>query len=188
VRLLERGFDRLDGLSRIFLTRLYSKASKNFLTKRLNLVKVKDMKQKQVEKIEQTKSPFPAMEEEVLSFWDRGEIFKKSIERPPLNLPLGKGEKYKEYVFYDGPPFITGMPHYATLLPSIVKDAVPRFWTMNGYRVGRVWGWDCHGLPAENKVEQQLGLKNKKDIEALGVGKFVEACRDYVRTGSEQWN
>jgi isoleucyl-tRNA synthetase len=124
------------------------------------------------------KNIFVGMEEEVLKFWQDNKIFEKSVNR---EAPRG------EYVFYDGPPFITGLPHYATLLPSIAKDMVPRFWTMNGYRVRRVWGWDCHGLPAENKVEKELGLKNKKDIECLGVGNFVNACRQYVRTGSEQW-
>lgn len=124
------------------------------------------------------KNPFAEMEEEVLRFWQKAEIFKKSVEK---KAPKG------QYVFYDGPPFITGLPHYATLLPSIAKDMVPRYWTMKGYRVERVWGWDCHGLPAENKVENQLDLKNKKDIEGLGVDKFVCACRDYVTTGSEQW-
>lgn len=124
------------------------------------------------------KSQFIQMEEDVLSFWQKGKIFEKSVAR---KVPKG------DYVFYDGPPFITGLPHYATLLPSIAKDVVPRYWTMKGYRVERVWGWDCHGLPAENKVEEQLGLKNKKDIEALGVDKFVEACRNYVKEGSEQW-
>lgn len=124
------------------------------------------------------KNPFSIMEEEVLDFWEKNKIFEKSVEKPTT-----KGS----YVFYDGPPFITGTPHYATLLPSIVKDLIPRYFTMKGYRVERVWGWDCHGLPAENKVEEQLGLKNKKDIEELGVDKFVDACREYVDTGSKQW-
>lgn len=123
-------------------------------------------------------NPFSVMEEEVLGFWEKSRTFQKSVEK---EAPKG------DYVFYDGPPFITGLPHYATLLPSIAKDVIPRYWTMKGYRVERVWGWDCHGLPAENKVEKELGLQNKKDIEKLGVGKFVEACRNYVNTGSEQW-
>ncbi len=123
-------------------------------------------------------NPFSQAEEEVIKFWQDNKIFKKSVEK---DAPQGK------YVFYDGPPFITGLPHYATLLPSIAKDVIPRYFTMKGYRVDRVWGWDCHGLPAENKVEEKLELKNKKDIEELGVDKFVNACFDYVRTGSEQW-
>jgi isoleucyl-tRNA synthetase len=124
------------------------------------------------------KSQFSLMEEEVLDFWQKNKTFQKSVQRQPL-----KGS----YVFYDGPPFITGTPHYATLLPSIAKDLIPRYWTMKGYRVERVWGWDCHGLPAENKVEKQLGLRNKKDIENLGVSKFVESCREYVSDCSSQW-
>jgi len=124
------------------------------------------------------KSVFSKEEEKVLEFWKKGDTFKKSVEK---DAPQGN------YVFYDGPPFITGLPHYATLLPSIAKDVIPRFFTMKGYRVDRVWGWDCHGLPAENKVEKNLDLKNKKDIENLGVERFVRECRDYVSTSSKQW-
>ncbi|MBU2562137.1 MAG: isoleucine--tRNA ligase [Nanoarchaeota archaeon] len=121
-------------------------------------------------------------EEEILKFWKKNKIFEKSVKNPAgLSKPKG------DYVFYDGPPFITGLPHYATLLPSIVKDTVPRYWTMKGYSVERVWGWDCHGLPAENQVEKEMGLKNKKDIEKLGVGKFVGSCKSYVNNVSEQW-
>jgi len=136
------------------------------------------MKNNQENKQSEAQSPYTKMEEEVLDFWQRAEIFKKSIIK---DAPKGN------YIFNDGPPFITGLPHYATLLPSIAKDVVPRYWTMKGYRVERVWGWDCHGLPAENKVEEQLGLKNKKDIEELGVDKFVDACQTYVNKGTEQW-
>jgi isoleucyl-tRNA synthetase len=127
---------------------------------------------------DENKSQFSLLEEEVLDFWRKGDTFKKSVEK---EAPQG------DYVFYDGPPFITGLPHYATLLPSIAKDVIPRYFTMKGHRVERVWGWDCHGIPAENRVEKNLGLKNKKDIEDLGVEKFVGACRDYVSTSSEQW-
>jgi len=118
------------------------------------------------------------MEEEVLNFWRKGKIFEKSVEK---EAPKGN------YVFYDGPPFITGLPHYATLLPSIAKDVIPRYFTMQGYRVDRIWGWDCHGLPAENRVEKNLGLRNKKDIENLGIKEFVGSCREYVSSSSEQW-
>ncbi len=117
-------------------------------------------------------------EEKVLDFWEKDKIFEKSLKKKS-----SKGN----YIFYDGPPFITGLPHYATLLPSIAKDVVPRYWTMRGYHVDRNWGWDCHGLPAENRVEEELELKNKKDIEKLGVGKFVDACRTYVSESSSQW-
>ncbi len=118
-------------------------------------------------------------EKEILKFWKKNKIFEKSV---------GKKAPKGDYVFYDGPPFITGLPHYATLLPSIIKDVVPRYWTMKGYRVERKWGWDCHGLPAENQVEKELGLKTKKDIEKLGVGKFIDSCKAYVNNVSEQWN
>lgn len=87
--------------------------------------------------------------------WKADDTFKKSVElRDPAN----------SYVFYDGPPFITGVPHYGTLLSSIIKDAVPRYQTMNGKRVERRWGWDCHGLPAENFVEKQLGITDRRQI------------------------
>jgi len=125
------------------------------------------------------KSQVAKKEEQTINFWQKNQIFEKSVSK---EAPHGN------YMFYDGPPFITGLPHYATLLPSIAKDVVPRYWTMKGYKVERVWGWDCHGLPAENKVEEELNLKTKKDIEQLGVGKFVEACRSYVTNVSEQWN
>ena len=117
-------------------------------------------------------------EEEVLKFWKENKIFEKSLERNP---------KSKLFSFYDGPPFITGTPHYATLLPSIAKDVIPRYQTMKGYYVPRVWGWDVHGLPVENKVEQTLGFKSKKDIEEFGVGNFIEEARKYVQKGSEEW-
>lgn len=120
-----------------------------------------------------------SQEDKVNEFWKKAEIFRKSVER---KAPKG------DYVFYDGPPFITGLPHYGTLLTSIPKDVVPRFQTMNGKRVRRVWGWDCHGLPAENKVENQLGLKNKKDIERIGIAKFVDECKIYVENVSDQWD
>ncbi len=119
-----------------------------------------------------------AKEEEVLFFWKKNKIFEKSLKKNP---------KSKIFSFYDGPPFITGLPHYATLLPSIAKDIIPRYQTMKGRYVPRVWGWDVHGLPAENKVEQELGLKVKKDIEKFGVGNFIEAARKYVAKGSAQW-
>ncbi|MFZ5955862.1 MAG: isoleucine--tRNA ligase [Nanoarchaeota archaeon] len=118
------------------------------------------------------------IEKEVSEFWKKSKIFEKTLKK---SAPKG------DYIFYDGPPFITGLPHYASLLPSIVKDTVPRFWTMNGFRVERKWGWDCHGLPAENQVEKELGLKNKKDIQKLGIGNFVSSCKNYVNNVSGQW-
>ncbi|MEK7064005.1 MAG: isoleucine--tRNA ligase, partial [Patescibacteria group bacterium] len=118
------------------------------------------------------------VEEEVLAYWKKNEIFEKSVQMRP--------EK-DSYSFYDGPPFITGLPHYGHLLGSIVKDVIPRYQTMKGKRVRRVWGWDCHGLPAENKVEKQLGINSKKEIETLGIDKFIAACKDYVGNVSAEW-
>ncbi len=125
---------------------------------------------------------FPKNEEEILSFWKKNKIFEKSLESVPTQL------KNKKWTFLDGPPFITGLPHYGTLLVSIPKDVFPRFWTMRGYVVRRVWGWDVHGLPAENKVENKLGIKRKKDIEdVVGIKRFIEECKLYVSESSAEW-
>lgn len=118
------------------------------------------------------------LEEEILTFWHRERIFEKSLEK---KAPKG------EFVFYDGPPFATGLPHPGSLLSSIIKDVIPRYKTMRGYYVRRRWGWDCHGLPIENMVEGELGLKTKKDIEEMGVEKFNKACRDAVLRCERQW-
>lgn len=121
---------------------------------------------------------FSQMEEEVLAFWERAQTFAKS---------LAKAAPRGEYVFYDGPPFATGTPHYGHIVASIMKDVVPRYQTMRGYHVERKWGWDCHGLPIENIVEKELGTKTKKEIEALGVGKFNDLCRSKVLTYVSDW-
>lgn len=122
---------------------------------------------------------FPELEEQVLAYWRKNKIFEKSVEK---KAPKGT------WTFLDGPPFITGLPHYGTLLSSIPKDLFPRYKTMQGYSVRRVWGWDCHGLPAENKVETELGIKRKKDIEEkVGVRKFIDACKSYVQNVSGEW-
>ncbi len=116
-------------------------------------------------------------EKDVLSYWKKGKIFEKSVDFRP---------KDNSYVFYDGPPFITGEPHVGTLLSSIIKDAIPRFWTMQGKRVERVWGWDCHGLPAEVFTEKKLGIKDKRDIGTkISLEEYITTCRDnMVQTGS----
>lgn len=122
---------------------------------------------------------FPEIEERVVQYWKENKIFEKSIDTRPED---------KTWTFLDGPPFITGLPHYGTLLSSIPKDLFPRYWTMKGYRVRRVWGWDCHGLPAENKVEIKLKIKRKKDIEEIiGVKKFIDECKTYVQDVSGEW-
>ncbi|MDP3763771.1 MAG: class I tRNA ligase family protein, partial [bacterium] len=124
------------------------------------------------------KSERAQREEKILQFWKDNKIFEKSLEK---NSPKG------EFVFYDGPPFATGLPHYGSLLSSIIKDVIPRYKTMRGFRVRRRWGWDCHGLPIENMVEKELGIKSKKEIEAMGVAKFNRACRDSVLRFADEW-
>lgn len=123
-------------------------------------------------------NPFPQLEEEVLNFWEKSQTFQRSINK---EAPKG------DYVFYDGPPFATGEPHYGHIVGSIMKDAVPRYWTMNGFHVERKWGWDCHGLPIENIAEKELGITHKKDIEAMGVDKFNEFCRSKVLGYVDIW-
>jgi isoleucyl-tRNA synthetase len=133
-----------------------------------------------------SKSSFAQMEEKILDFWDEHHIFQKSVETPASQ--GGEEAPKGDYVFYDGPPFGTGEPHYGHLLSSISKDVVPRYWTMKGYRVERRWGWDCHGLPIENIIEKDLGISGKKDIEDMGVDKFNEACRARVLEYSDIWD
>ncbi|NMB57034.1 isoleucine--tRNA ligase [Candidatus Beckwithbacteria bacterium] len=118
------------------------------------------------------------MNENIIKFWQDNKIFEKSVKQR---------DDQNAYVFYDGPPFVTGIPHYGSLLPSIAKDLIPRYQTMKGKRVERVWGWDCHGLPIENKVEEKLGLKSRRDIEKIGLDKFIPECRAYVSQTSSQW-
>lgn len=117
-------------------------------------------------------------EKEILAYWESNQIFQKSVEQRPREKP---------YTFYDGPPFATGLPHYGHIIGSLIKDVVPRYWTMRGYRVERVWGWDCHGLPIENIIEEKLQLTSKKDIEEYGVAKFNEACRETNLQYADEW-
>lgn len=124
------------------------------------------------------KSEVAKREEAVLAFWQEHKIFEKTLEK---DAPKG------EYVFYDGPPFATGLPHSGSLLSSVSKDLIPRYKTMRGYRVRRRWGWDTHGLPIENLVEKKLGLKNKKEILALGVETFNETARAMVLEYVHDW-
>ena len=125
-----------------------------------------------------TSVDFPAQEEQILAFWEEGQHFARSVAERPEDKP---------FIFYDGPPFASGLPHYGHLLASIIKDVVPRYWTMRGFRVERRFGWDCHGLPVENEVEQQLGLKSRLDILDYGVDKFNESCRDVVLRYTGEW-
>ena len=130
------------------------------------------------EKEQVKKSDTAQREEETLAYWQSANIFEKSLEQT-------RGGK--EFVFYDGPPFATGAPHYGHILTSVIKDAIPRYQTMKGRYVRRVWGWDCHGLPVENLIEQELGLGHKKDIEEYGIEKFNEAARASVMRYDTEW-
>ncbi len=121
---------------------------------------------------------FPALEQEILAFWDKKEIFKRTIDERPENKP---------FVFYDGPPFATGLPHFGHLLQSIVKDAIPRYKTMQGYRVERRWGWDCHGLPIESLIEKERGLASKDEVCAFGIQNFTDNCRSSVSRYVNEW-
>lgn len=124
------------------------------------------------------KGPLAEREEEILAFWNKEEIFQKSLHKPS---PKG------DYVFYDGPPFANGLPHYGHILASTIKDAIPRYRTMRGYHVARQWGWDCHGLPVENLVEKELGFKTKRDIEQFGIAKFNEIARASIVKDVSEW-
>lgn len=121
---------------------------------------------------------FSQQEEEILKFWEENNIFQKSISQR---------EGCDEYIFYDGPPFATGLPHFGHFIPSTIKDIVPRYNTMKGKKVERRFGWDCHGLPVENLIEKELGLNSKTDIEKYGVDKFNEACRSSVLRYVKEW-
>ncbi|MBR3132268.1 isoleucine--tRNA ligase [Candidatus Saccharibacteria bacterium] len=118
-------------------------------------------------------------EKAISEWWKKNQTFEQSVENRPID---------KSYVFYDGPPFITGNPHHGTLLSSIVKDVVPRYWTMNGYRVERRWGWDCHGLPAENFVEKQLGITDRREIGTKwSLEDYIIKARESMVANSETW-
>src|SRR3989344_3837126 len=124
------------------------------------------------------KSDVAKREEDTLRYWQEKGIFEASLKNR-----AGK----PEFVFYDGPPFATGLPHTGSLLSSVIKDVIPRYKTMRGFYVRRRWGWDTHGLPIENMVEKDLGLKSKKDIEAMGIEKFNELCRAQVLEYVNDW-
>ena len=128
--------------------------------------------------ISNTKSSHALREEEILEFWEKNKIFEQSLDKKS---PKG------EYTFYDGPPFATGLPHYGHMLAGTIKDVIPRFRTMQGYRVARRWGWDCHGLPVENLIEKDLGLKSKKDIVDFGIDKFNAYARQSVMKYADEW-
>src|SRR3982751_5955383 len=117
-------------------------------------------------------------EKALVDYWKKNTTFEKSIEQRPED---------NGYVFYDGPPFIPGVPHHGTLLSSIVKDAIPRYQTMKGKRVERVWGWDCHGLPAERFTEKKLGIHSREEVLEYGIEKYILACRANMVQTSSEW-
>ncbi len=125
-----------------------------------------------------SKVSFPHMEEKILKFWDENDIFKKSISQREGN---------DEFVFYDGPPFATGLPHFGHFVPGTIKDIIPRYQTMKGKKVDRRFGWDCHGLPVEYEMEKELGISGKYQIEKFGVAKFNESCRSIVLRYTSEW-
>ncbi|HEY7176848.1 MAG TPA: class I tRNA ligase family protein, partial [Micromonosporaceae bacterium] len=124
----------------------------------------------------------PAIEKDVLDYWSGDKTFQASIDARDAG-PKGSNE----FVFYDGPPFANGLPHYGHLLTGYVKDLVPRYQTMRGRRVERRFGWDCHGLPAETETEKQLGITTKQEILDLGVRQFNDACRTSVLQYTKDW-
>ncbi|PKA47897.1 Valine--tRNA ligase [Apostasia shenzhenica] len=121
---------------------------------------------------------FPKQEERILQFWDSIQAFKTQLERT-AHLP--------EYVFYDGPPFATGLPHYGHILAGTIKDVVTRYQSLNGHHVTRRFGWDCHGLPVEYEIDKKFGIKNRDDVLAMGIDRYNEECRSIVTTYVKEW-
>lgn len=127
---------------------------------------------------ESNKNELSEREEEILKFWQENKIFEKTLQKPS---PKGT------FIFYDGPPFATGLPHYGHILAGTIKDVIPRFKTMQGYHVPRRWGWDCHGLPVENLIEGELNLKSKKEIIDYGLDKFNQIAGQSVLRYADEW-
>lgn len=131
-----------------------------------------------IPKQETNQKTWPDREEDILRFWQEKKIFARTLAQTASGRP---------YIFYDGPPFATGLPHYGHLLAGTIKDVIPRFQTMKGCSVRRRWGWDCHGLPIENLVEKELGLEHKKDIVNYGIDKFNDYARNIVLRYADEW-
>ncbi len=119
----------------------------------------------------------PKQEEQILNFWDQEKIFQQTLA----------GQNKKTFSFYDGPPFATGLPHYGHLLAGVLKDVVPRYWTMKGYVVPRRFGWDCHGLPVEYEINKTHKIESRKDVFKMGVAEYNAACRGIVKRYSTEW-
>ena len=125
---------------------------------------------------------FPKLEESVLDYWDKDDTFQKSIERRPSG-----DHSQNEFVFFDGPPFANGLPHYGHLLTGYAKDVIPRYQTMKGHKVNRVFGWDTHGLPAELEAQKELGIDSVDQVKEMGIDKFNDACRASVLKYTNEW-
>ncbi len=124
------------------------------------------------------KADFPRQEEEVLNFWNQNKTFEKSVSQR---------EGCEEFIFFDGPPFATGLPHFGHFIPSTIKDIIPRYQTMKGKKVERRFGWDCHGLPVENLIEKELGINSKHEIDEYGVANFNDKCKASVLKYTSEW-
>ncbi|MXY54784.1 MAG: class I tRNA ligase family protein, partial [Gammaproteobacteria bacterium] len=127
---------------------------------------------------ETTAFSFVAMEHDILSHWEEQDVFR---------LSLACTENKKPYIFYDGPPFATGLPHHGHLLGSILKDIVPRYWTMKGRHVLRRFGWDCHGLPIEQEIDKALGISAQEAVQKMGVAGYNAECRAIVERYVAEW-
>ena len=123
-------------------------------------------------KSQSSKPDFTQIFESVHTYWSDNHIFQASVD---------KNSNDNQFRFYDGPPFVTGLPHYGHLASSVAKDVIPRFQTMKGKKVERVRGRDCHGIPIEQKVQTKLGLSSNLDIEKVGIETFINECYDYTR-------
>ena len=121
---------------------------------------------------------FVDMEHQILNLWEETDAFKQSLEKT-------KGKK--PFIFYDGPPFATGLPHHGHLVASTIKDIVPRYWTMKGRYVLRRFGWDCHGLPIEHEIDKQLGMSAQDAVAKLGVAGYNDECRAIVQRYVKEW-
>ena len=121
---------------------------------------------------------FVESEHSILEFWKKQEIFKKSLENTKNGEP---------YIFYDGPPFATGLPHHGHLVGGTLKDCVPRYFTMKGNYVERRFGWDCHGLPIEHEIDKKLGMSAHDAVEKLGIAEYNNECRSIVQLYTKEW-
>ena len=121
---------------------------------------------------------FVDYEHQILKFWEENQTFQKSLDKTKDGAP---------YIFYDGPPFATGLPHHGHLVGSILKDAVPRYWTMKGRYVSRRFGWDCHGLPIEHEIDKKLGMSAQDAVKKIGVAGYNNECRGIVDRYTSEW-